>query len=94
MIGAMAGVLAAPVMFASVSLGMVLLIKGFMAVAIGGVGNNKGVLIGGYLIALVEGVLAAEVAPALAPAGIFVVLLLVLLARPRGIFTEHQVKRV
>jgi branched-chain amino acid transport system permease protein len=93
-IGAFAGVLAAPVMFASVTLGPVLLIKGFMTVAIGGVGSNRGAIVGGYLIALAEGLMAARVSSDLSALGTFVVLLLVLLVRPRGIFAEAEVKRV
>jgi branched-chain amino acid transport system permease protein len=94
LIGALAGILAAPIMFASVTLGPTLLVKGFMTVAIGGVGNNKGALVGGYLIALAEGLMAARVSPDLSSIGTFAVLLVVLLVRPRGIFAEREVSRV
>ncbi|MTD15937.1 hypothetical protein GIS00_18540 [Nakamurella sp. YIM 132087] len=94
LIGSAAGILASPVMFASVTLGPMLLIKGFMCVAIGGVGSNKGALVAGYIIALAEGVMAARVNTALVPAATFAVLLVVLLIRPRGIFAEREVKRV
>jgi branched-chain amino acid transport system permease protein len=94
LIGSAAGILAAPVMFASVTLGPTLLIKGFMCVAIGGVGSNKGALIAGYIIALAEGLMAARVDESLTPVATFVVLLVVLLIKPRGLFAEKEVKRV
>lgn len=93
-IAALIGVLAAPIFFASVTLGPLLLIKGFMAVAIGGVGDNRGAMAGGYLIALVEGLAASRLAPELTYLAVFVVLLAVLLARPRGLFPEKAVHRV
>lgn len=94
LIGAAAGILASPVMFASVTLGPMLLIKGFMCVAIGGVGSNKGALAAGYIIALAEGLMAARVSQSLVPVATFAVLLVVLLIKPRGLFAEKEVKRV
>jgi branched-chain amino acid transport system permease protein len=93
-LAAMAGVLAGPMLFASVTLGPLLLVKGFMAVAIGGVGDNRGALIGGYLIALAEGLMATRVDTDLSSVGTFAMLLIVLLIAPRGIFSEREVRRV
>ncbi|HUZ25991.1 MAG TPA: branched-chain amino acid ABC transporter permease [Streptosporangiaceae bacterium] len=88
------GVLAAPLLFASVTLGPTLLVSGFMAVAIGGVGNNTGALIGGYLVALIEGLAALRISSYLASLATFAVLLVVLLIRPSGLFSEQQARRV
>jgi branched-chain amino acid transport system permease protein len=93
-LAALAGVLAGPIMYASVSLGPSLLITGFAAVAIGGVGDNRGAMAGGYLLALVEGVTAARIAPDLTNVATFAVLLVVLLVKPTGIFGERRVARV
>ncbi|MDA0160350.1 branched-chain amino acid ABC transporter permease [Solirubrobacter ginsenosidimutans] len=93
-LAALAGVLAGPIMYASVSLGPSLLITGFAAVAIGGVGDNRGAMAGGYLLALVEGLTAARIAADLTDVATFVVLLLVLLVKPTGLFGERQVARV
>ena len=81
-------------MYASVSLGPTLLITGFAAVAIGGVGDNRGALIGGYLLALVEGLTAARIDANLTDVATFLVLLVVLLVKPTGLFGERQVARV
>jgi branched-chain amino acid transport system permease protein len=93
-LAALAGVLAGPIMYASVSLGPSLLITGFAAVAIGGVGDNRGAMAGGYLLALVEGLTAARIAADLTDVATFVVLLVVLLVKPTGLFGERQVARV
>jgi branched-chain amino acid transport system permease protein len=93
-IASFAGVLAAPLLFASITLGPTLLIAGFMAVAIGGVGHNTGALIGGYLVALVEGLAALRISSDLTSVATFVVLLIVLLVRPHGVFAEQEARRV
>lgn len=93
-LAAFAGVLAAPVLFASVTLGPALLVSGFMAVAIGGVGNNAGAMVGGYLVALIEGLAALRISSDLTSLATFAVLLIVLLIRPNGVFSEQQARRV
>jgi branched-chain amino acid transport system permease protein len=82
---AAAGILAAPLLLASTSLGLVLLVKGFMAMAVGGVGSNWGTLIGGILIGCVESVGSLYLSTGTRQVLLLVLLLAVLMARPQGI---------
>lgn len=83
---ALVGILAAPILYASTSLGPALLLKGFAAAAVGSIGNNRGALIAGYLIGLTEAIGAAVLSPGYQEAVVFVLVLAVLLARPQGLF--------
>lgn len=83
---ALAGILAAPLLLASTSLGLVLLVKGFMAMAVGGVGSNWGTLIGGLLIGCIESVGSLYLSAGTRQVLLLLVLLAVLLVRPQGIF--------
>jgi branched-chain amino acid transport system permease protein len=97
MIGAMfavaTGILAAPLLFADVSMGFPLLIKGFAAAALGGLGYNTGALIGGYVIGITEALGALYLAPDIDLVILLGIVLVVLLLRPSG-FLAVGVKRV
>lgn len=86
--GALAGLtgyLAAPILFASTSLGAVLLLKGFAAAALGGLGSNRGALVAGLLIGLTESTSSTFLPAGYQNAVILAVVLTVLLVRPQGI---------
>ncbi|ODU07176.1 MAG: hypothetical protein ABS81_02430 [Pseudonocardia sp. SCN 72-86] len=79
------GILAAPILYASLALGPLLLIKGFAAATLGGVGNNRGALVAGLTVGVVEAVGADLLSPGFQPAIVFVVMLAVLMVRPQGL---------
>jgi len=83
---AAAGLLAAPLMLASTSLGLILLIKGFMAMAVGGVGSNWGTLLGGILIGWIESLGSLYFSTGTRQLVLLAVLLGILLIRPQGFF--------
>lgn len=85
-VAAIAGILAAPVLFASTSLGWALLLKGFLVVAVGEIGSNSGALAAAIVIGMVEAVTARVLTPGLQEAVSFAVVLGLLLIRPQGIF--------
>lgn len=96
-VGTLAGLLAAPLTFVSVSLGWIFTVKGFTAAVLGGIGRTSGVLVGGLLLGVLEQMLAlAESASSGAishalgagyrDALAFAVLIVVLLVKPRGLF--------
>lgn len=91
---AMTGVLAAPILYASTSLGPDLLLKGFAAAAVGSIGNNRGALIAGYVIGVTEAVGASLLSPGYQEAVIFIVVLAVLLLRPEGLFGSPNARTV
>jgi branched-chain amino acid transport system permease protein len=90
----LAGVLAAPTVPPDTSFGFTVLISGFLAVAIGGIGDNRGAIIGGIGLGLVQSFAAIELNPSYQDAGAFLVFLLVLAIRPRGIFGEVALREV
>lgn len=62
-----------------------LIVKGFIASVIGGLGNITGAMIGAILLGVVEVMLIGLVGAGIAPAYIFIVMLVFLLLRPQGI---------
>ncbi|MEU0482136.1 branched-chain amino acid ABC transporter permease [Streptosporangium sp. NPDC006013] len=79
------GVLAAPLLLASVTMGLGLLIKGFAALAVGGIGDNRGVLLAGWVLGTVEAAGAAYGSPGSQSVFLFAAMLLILLIRPNGL---------
>lgn len=88
------GLVAAPITFASISLGATLLIKGFEAAAIGGLGDNRGAMVGGITVGVVESFAAILFSPGYRNLATFAVLLAVLLLRPAGVFGLVTVREV
>lgn len=95
--GALAGLtgyLAAPILFASASLGAGLLLKGFAAAALGGLGSNRGALVAGVVIGLTEATSASFLPAGYQNSVILAVVLTVLLVRPQGIFGNIHARAV
>ncbi|MGP4005778.1 branched-chain amino acid ABC transporter permease [Streptomyces sp. 4N124] len=95
--GALAGLtgaLAAPLTLASVAMGFGLLIKGFFAAVLGGVGDVRGALLGGWIVGVVEAAGADYVSPGAQTAVLFAVTLAILLVRPQGLRGSEELRRV
>ena len=84
-VAGMIGILAAPMLYASTGLGPLLVIKGFEAVAVGGVGSNRGAVIAGCVLGVVEAVSGVLFTPGYQNACTFVVVLGILLLKPAGL---------
>jgi branched-chain amino acid transport system permease protein len=91
---ALTGALASPVLSASTTLGGMLLLKGFAAAAIGGLGSNRGALVAGYAIGLTEAASALLLSPGYHNAVMLVLVLAILLARPGGLFSSLEARTV
>jgi branched-chain amino acid transport system permease protein len=92
-VGAVAGVLVAPVIFLSSKMGLIV-INGFTAAVIGGFGSMPGAVVGGMLLGVIE-----NLAPLYLPSGIrysvpFLVLIAILLLRPAGLLGRVQARKV
>lgn len=83
-----AGVLAAPIYQVSPIMGHSLIIVVFAVVVIGGMGSILGAILSGLLLGLVEGITRAFW-PEASSVVIFVVMILVLLVRPSGLFGKE-----
>jgi branched-chain amino acid transport system permease protein len=70
-------------------MGWILLLPLFAAVTLGGIGNAYGALVGALVIGVVQQVSTQWLMPAYKPAVAFIVLILILLVRPQGIFGER-----
>ncbi|WP_055480026.1 branched-chain amino acid ABC transporter permease [Sphaerimonospora mesophila] len=93
-LGGLMGAAIGPKTFAVASLGAALAIKGFVALAIGGFGSMYGGLLGGFAIGLVEQYVARYLGSNFTNLSVFVLLLLVLMIRPTGLFGRVQERTV
>lgn len=84
----LAGVLAAGMLGLQPTIGSDLIMPSFVAVIIGGLGSLPGTLVGGLLIGVASG-LTTVWFPSASEAVIYVLMALVLLVRPRGLFGEE-----
>jgi branched-chain amino acid transport system permease protein len=69
-------------------------LKAFVAAVIGGIGNVRGAMLGGFLIALIELFGAAYLSPHLRDIYVFSILIIVLLVRPAGILGTSVAEKV
>ena len=93
-LGAVAGVLIAPITFTSYDAGTMLGLKGFAAAILGGLGSVHGAIAGGLVLGLLESLGAGFVSSAYKDAIAFVVILAVLFVRPDGLVGALRSERV
>ncbi len=88
MMGALAGVLVAPIYFVSLDMGFTMGLKAFIATIIGGWGSLPGAVVGGLLIGIVETFGATYISSVYKDLFAFALLIVFLLIWPQGIFGE------
>ncbi|HNQ17821.1 MAG TPA: branched-chain amino acid ABC transporter permease [Smithellaceae bacterium] len=93
-IGSLAGIIIAPLTMTSFDVGIMLGIKGFCAVIIGGMSSGLGTVLGGLLLGLLEALGAGFISASYKDAIAFIVLLLILFLRPEGLFGKKETERV
>ena len=93
-IGAVGGILAAPITLTSYDVGTLLALKGFAAAMLGGMGNPLGAVVGGLTIGLLEAFGAGYISSSYKDAIAFIVILGVLFVMPQGLFGRARVERV
>jgi branched-chain amino acid transport system permease protein len=94
LLGALAGVLTAPITLTKYDVGIMLGLKGFCAAVIGGLGTAAGALAGGLLLGLAEALSAGYISSGYKDAVAFIIILAVLFFVPHGIFGRREGKRV
>jgi branched-chain amino acid transport system permease protein len=92
-VGAIAGVLIAPVIFLSSKMGLIV-ISGFTAAVLGGFGSMPGAVLGGMLLGVIE-----NLAPLYLPSSIryavpFLLLIGILVVRPSGLLGRVERRKV
>ena len=93
-LGAIAGIIIAPISTTSYDTGIMLGLKGFAAAILGGYGNFAGAILGGIILGLLESLGAGLVSSQYKDAIAFFVLLLVLFLKPTGMMGYGEAKRV
>lgn len=93
-LGAVAGLLVAPITLLYPDMGGGILIKAFAGMTLGGFGHLGGAVAGGLLIGIMEQLAGGYISTAFIDIFAFLVILLVLLVRPNGLFGRGDVVRV
>jgi branched-chain amino acid transport system permease protein len=92
-LGGIAGILVAPVLFVSIQMGSTIALKAFAATIIGGFGDVAGAIIGGLALGIIETFGAAYISVPFKDAFAFLVLILFLAFRPQGLFGERVAEK-
>jgi branched-chain amino acid transport system permease protein len=93
LLGAVAGILVAPILFVSIQMGATIALKAFAATIIGGFGDVAGAIIGGLALGLIETFGAAYISVPYKDGFAFLVLVAFLVFRPQGIFGERVAEK-
>jgi branched-chain amino acid transport system permease protein len=93
-LGALAGMIIAPISGASYSMGMMIGLKAFIAAIIGGLTNAPAAIVGAFIIGILEAFTEGYLSSGYKDAISFGLLLLVLFLKPTGIFAKTSGKRV
>jgi branched-chain amino acid transport system permease protein len=92
--GALAGVLVAPSVFLAPNSFDSILISGFVAAVLGGLDSPPGAVIGGLALGLALSYVSGYEGSALGPPAALVILVVVLMLRPGGLFAGGRERRV
>jgi branched-chain amino acid transport system permease protein len=93
MLGALGGALMAPKISITLGIGVEVIVLAFAVVAIGGMGSIAGALVGALIVGLTRAA-AVHLAPQIELFVIYGVMALVLVARPYGLFTRTQPRKI
>ncbi|MFC4277578.1 branched-chain amino acid ABC transporter permease [Achromobacter aloeverae] len=93
-IGGIAGFASGQLMLAFFANGTLLNFYGFVPVALGGLGNNRGALVGGLALGLFQQAANFTVGGVFSSIAVFVLFIVVLLAVPQGLFGSATARRV
>jgi len=94
LIGAVAGILLAPIATLDPNLMLDPLLKGFASAVLGGMTSLVGAALGGYILGIIENLFGGYVSVEFKSVVAFMIILLVLCFKPSGLFARHYVRRV
>nr|NIS40448.1 branched-chain amino acid ABC transporter permease [Desulfuromonadales bacterium] len=93
-LGAIGGILIAPISLLHPDLGATFLIRGFAAMTLGGFGSLGGAVVGGLLLGVAEQYFGAYINTALIDITAYLVIVAVLVVRPAGLFGKTVTVRM
>ncbi len=85
----LAGVMLAPIFSIHPAMGAEIITSAFVVVVIGGLGSFWGVVLAAMIVGVTKGIVTALGYPEQSEAAIYLLMLVVLLVRPRGLFGER-----
>ena len=94
MVGAAAGMLLAPTIFLSPSMMQGILLFAFAAAVLGGLDSPVGAIVGGLTLGVVQNLAGTYIDSKIDITVAFIVIIAVLLVRPKGIFGKQTMERV
>jgi branched-chain amino acid transport system permease protein len=89
-LGAIAGIIVTPIAFMDYDRGSLLALKGFGVAVLGGLGNNVGAVVAGFIIGILEAMSAGFISSHYKDAVALVVLLTLLFVKPTGLFGSTE----
>ena len=89
-----AGGLAGPIFLVQPTMGILMVTKAFAVVILGGLGNIGGAILGGFILGIAEALTAGYISSALKDIVAFVIMILVLIVKPEGVFSKYSVEKV
>jgi branched-chain amino acid transport system permease protein len=93
-IGAVAGILLAPIATLDPNLMLEPLLKGFSAAVLGGMTTLVGAALGGYILGIIENLFGGYVSLEFKSIVAFGIIVLVLCFKPSGLFAKHYIRKV
>lgn len=90
-LAAAAGALLAPLFYVYPTMGSMPLVKAFVVVVLGGMGNVQGAVVGGFIVGIVESLGGAYISSDYKNAFPFIILVIMLFTRPQGIFGKSAI---
>lgn len=94
LLGAIGGILVAPLSVTYSEVGIMLGLKGFCAAILGGLGRGWGAVVGGLILGVAEAMSAGYFSSDYKDVIAFVIILLVLFFRPSGLLGRRETERV
>ena len=93
-LGAVAGILIAPITFLDPNMMLNPLLKAFAAATLGGMNSFAGAIVGGGTLGILENLVGSYLTPELKESVAFFVIILVLCVRPSGLLGRHYRRHV
>ena len=94
LLAAIAGFLTAPLWFLEPDVGLVIIVKAFIAIVIGGFGSIPGLVVGGLFLGVTEVLVASHLTSEYKDVISYLILIAVLIALPQGFFGEKIAEKV
>lgn len=86
MLAGIAGMLLGPIYYVSPHMGESPMVKAFIIVILGGLGSLKGTVVAAFIVAAVEVLVGRYMGVTWAPMTLFILMILILIFRPQGLF--------